>query len=210
MLLENWASFCLLALIATATPGPAAFLVSVNSISVGFRLSLVTVFGNITGLFVMSTLSVLGLSVILTQSALAFTLIKSIGAIYLCYLGLKLLISGQFMLKIKKQDNIKRNLLYLYGQGIVIALTNPKALIFTIALFPQFISLSSPVLPQFALLVVSFMFMSLVCLSTYAYAAHRAQLKIKSSKTSKLLCRLFGTTFIGFGGYLATAANKPL
>ena len=69
MAFENWLAFCSIALLATATPAPAALLVSTNSLLVGVKKSLFTILGNITGLLVMSALSVLGLSAILARRA---------------------------------------------------------------------------------------------------------------------------------------------
>ena len=81
MQIESWLAFCAMALLATATPGPAALLVSVHSVSYGFKKSLMTVLGNVSGLFVMSTFSVLGLSTLVLHSAVGFTLLKLAGAL---------------------------------------------------------------------------------------------------------------------------------
>lgn len=169
MQIESWIGFCTVALLATATPGPAALLIAVHCLSFGFKKSLATIVGNVTGLFIMSACSVAGLSAIVMHSALAFTIIKTVGAIYLIYLGIKMWRKGlkqSVIITANAQQNSKKecSTWNLYRQGVMIALTNPKAIVFTTALFPQFVVLSEPLLPQFSILVVSFMLLSFVCL----------------------------------------------
>lgn len=207
MELDIWLSFCAVALLATATPGPAALLVSVHSLSFGFRMSLVTILGNVTALFIMSSVSIAGLTAIVLLSTTAFTLIKTLGAIYLIYMGLKLWNSGITVNNNQNRIANKTSAISLYSQGLLVALTNPKAIIFTTALFPQFISVSEPLLFQFSLLVASFMALSLICLSTYAFLASRAKLKFSKNESGGYLGKLLGSTFIGAGCYLATTSR---
>ncbi|QPB83786.1 LysE family translocator [Pseudoalteromonas rubra] len=207
MQFESWITFCSIALLATATPGPAALLVSISSISFGFRQSLLTVLGNITGLFIMSGLSVLGLSTVILHSAFAFTIIKFLGALYLIYLGVKLWRHGLSKLDVNEVSCAKSNALNLYGQGLLVALTNPKAIVFTTALFPQFIVVSEPLFAQFSVLVLSFMSLSVLCLSSYAFVAQRAKSKARNLVSGTWLGKLFGSTFIGAGCFLATTSR---
>jgi homoserine/homoserine lactone efflux protein len=204
---ENWLVFCSIALLATATPGPAALLVSINSLSFGYKKSLITVFGNVTGLFIMSTFSVLGLSAVVLNSTLAFTVIKIFGAVYLVYIGFKLWINGVGNIEISSTKKTKGSSLSLYTQGILVALTNPKAVVFTTALFPQFIVASDPLMFQFYILVLSFMFLSFICLSTYALLAHRTKAHTMNARVQKLLGKIFGATFISAGCVLATTSK---
>ncbi len=207
MELDIWLSFCAVALLATATPGPAALLVSVHSLSFGFRMSLVTILGNVTALFIMSGVSIAGLTAIVLLSTTAFTLIKTLGAVYLIYVGLKLWKSG---IRVNSDQNRladKTSVISLYTQGLLVALTNPKAIIFTTALFPQFIAVSEPLLFQFSLLVASFMALSLTCLSTYAFLASKTQLEFSKNYSGGYLGKVLGSTFIGVGCYLATISR---
>ncbi len=199
--------FCSIALLATATPGPAALLVSINSVSFGFKKSLVTVLGNVTGLFIMSTFSVLGLSAVVLHSTMAFTVIKIFGAVYLAYLGFKLWINGIGNIEVDSTKKVKGSPLSLYTQGVLIALTNPKAVVFTTALFPQFIVTAEPLVFQFTILVLSFMLLSFICLSTYALLAQRAKARTMNTRVQKILGKIFGVTFFGAGCILATTSE---
>lgn len=207
MIFENWLAFCAIAFIATATPGPAVLLVSTNSLAVGFKKSLITVLGNVSGLFIMSACSVLGLSAIVLQSTMAFTTIKILGAFYLIHIGIKLWKNGISTMTIHESESVNNSFFSLYTQGILIALTNPKAIVFTTALFPQFIIISEPLLPQFTVLVVSFMTLSFLCLSSYSILVQRMKAGTTYVVPEKILGKVCGSTFIGAGCFLATASR---
>ena len=207
MQFENWFMFCSIALLATATPGPAALVVSINSLSFGFKKSLITILGNVTGLFIMSTFSVLGLSAVVLHSTMAFTVIKIFGAAYLVYLGFKLWVNGVGNIEVGSTKTAKCSSLNLYTQGVLVALTNPKAVIFTTALFPQFIVANDPLMYQFSILVLSFMLLSFFCFSSYALVAQRAKSRTINTQVQNLLGKIFGTTFIGAGCMLAATSE---
>lgn len=206
MQFESWLAFCAIALLATATPGPAALLVSVHSISSGFRKSLATILGNVSGLFIMSGFSVLGLSSLVLHSAWAFTLVKIVGALYLAYMGVMLWKNGVLNIQDEKsQSQQSRHNFYL--QGVLVALTNPKAIVFTTALFPQFIDVSQAPIPQFSLLVGSFMMLSFICLSSYALLAQKAKALTIKQVSNRLMGKVLGSTFVGAGCYLASTSR---
>jgi homoserine/homoserine lactone efflux protein len=125
----------------------------------------------------------------------------------LAYLGFKLWVNGVGNIELGSIKKTKGSYLSLYTQGVVVALTNPKAIIFTTALFPQFIVATGNLMLQFSILVLSFMFLSFVCLSSYALVAQRAKARTMNARGQKLLGKIFGTTFIGAGCILATTSE---
>jgi threonine/homoserine/homoserine lactone efflux protein len=155
----------------------------------------------------MSTLSVLGLSAVVLHSTVAFTIIKLLGVAYLAYLGFKFWVNGVGIIEIDSTKKSKGSSLSLYTQGVLVALTNPKAVIFTTALFPQFIVAADPLMFQFSILVLSFMLLSFICLSSYALVAQRAKARTINTRVQKLLGKIFGATFIGSGCILATTSE---
>ena len=213
MIFENLILFISIALIATITPGPAILLVSANSIKHGINKSILTILGNITGLFFMSLFAVLGLSTIILYSAPAFFAVKVIGALYLLYLGIKLWRTGFTPSKLnvgkttgKEQTPSNRR---LYLQGLFIALSNPKAIAFTTALFPQFIDSNQALLNQFLILVSIFMLLSFACLFGYAILAIKTKNRTNNLLARPLTGKIFGSIFIGSGIALAfTSPNK--
>ncbi|MGH1487288.1 MAG: LysE family translocator, partial [Cellvibrionaceae bacterium] len=137
MSFESWLIFSSIAFIATVTPGPAILLVSTHSAAYGLKKAVITILGNVSGLLIMSALSVAGLSTILLYSTTIFIAIKFVGAAYLIYLGIKLWRFG-FASKSEANTELTNNkaisITTLYVQGLFIALSNPKAITFTMAL----------------------------------------------------------------------------
>ncbi len=213
MNLQNLLLFLSITLMATITPGPAIMLVSVNSIRYGIKNSVWTIMGNISGLFIMSLLAVLGLSTIILYSAPVFISVKIIGALYLIYLGFKLWSQG-FNSAIKNPQSSGKNLVTplprkLFFQGLLIALSNPKAIAFTTALFPQFIDSTQPLTMQFLILVSIFMLLSFSSLLGYAMLANKAQKQsVSKHGLQSIVGKLFGSIFIGSGIALAFVSQK--
>ena len=211
---ENWLLFAAIAGVATITPGPAIMLVSANSSSYGVRKAVYTILGNITGLFCMSLLAVLGLSTVILYSAPIFFVFKMIGALYLIYLGVKLWRNGFTGKKavhssVVNSSGVPQDF-KLYMQGVFISLSNPKAIAFTTALFPQFIQPELSLAPQFIGLVSTFMGLSFSCLLGYAILASKAKNRIEEKKfySQSVIGKAFGFVFIGSGIALAVATQK--
>ena len=205
---ETWLAFCSIAFIAAAIPGPAILLVSTHSLQFGTLRSLITVAGNVTGLFTMSACSILGLSALVMVSSTAFTVIKIIGALYLLYMGIKIWRSGVQLNDINDEKKAPFSAWSLYTQGLMISLTNPKAIIFTSALFPQFIVVSEPLLPQFLILVVTLMACSFLCLLSYSLLSQNLKTGTEKYVSGSILGKVFGSAFISAGGVLAISTQR--
>lgn len=207
MNIEVWVTFVLVAIVATAIPGPAMLLVASHSIGFGVAKTVFTILGNITGLTILSTLSVLGLGSLLIHSPMAFTAVKIMGAMYLIYLGMSLWRKGLSPLSAKSDSN-QKSVVSLYAQGVAVALSNPKAILFTTALFPQFVDPTTNLLPQFLMLVSTFISLSFSCLFICAIAVRRTFTTMGNSKLYRFTGKLFGGSFIGAGGILLISKNN--
>lgn len=209
---ENWILFLSIAFMASLTPGPAVLLATTHSLVYGLRKTIATISGNITGLFIMSAFSVLGLSTIIFLSAPVFTVVKYIGAAYLIYLGIKLWRQGFGIShpasETEGQLNNSQSIFKLYLHGLFVALSNPKAILFTTALFPQFLNHNEPIFIQFVILIVTFMTSSFSCLFFYAYLTQHAKNKSKGLEYSKSISKVFGATFIAAGAFLVNVTEK--
>lgn len=202
MNIESWMLFSSIALVATITPGPAVLLVTSHSICFGANRSIFTILGNISGLFVMSLFSVLGLGAIVLYSSSAFLTVKTIGALYLIYLGVRLWRNGFLPhnnISVSSQNPEQTANLKLFVQGLMVALSNPKAIAFTTALFPQFIHHNEPLATQFGILVCTFMSYSFLCLYLYARLAASTRRSLLSSRHGGFLSKIFASLFIGSG-----------
>lgn len=211
----NWEEvllFSTIAFIATITPGPAILLVTSNSLTYGIKKSILTILGNITGLFIMSFLAVLGLTTIILYSAPVFFTVKIIGAVYLIYLGFKLWRFG-FNLSVSESGassnlEVTPKRYRMYIQGIFLSLSNPKAIAFTTALIPQFIHSELPLAPQFLVLVCILMFLSFTSLIGFAFLATKAKQRSSTGKAPAIIGKFFGGAFIGSGLLLAFSSQR--
>ena len=207
MSIQNIIEFCLIASASILTPGPAVLLATTHSLQHGPLKTLITIAGNISGLFCIATLSMVGVSALLTLSSTAFLILEIIGAGYLVFLGIKLWRNGIKPTNatiVRSEFRAKS----MYMQGFLIAMTNPKAILFMTALFPQFIDSNASILPQFITLILVFMSLSFTTLTTYSVIAYKAKSKASHLFSGKNAGKLFGSAFIGFGALLATSSQK--
>ncbi|WP_022667305.1 LysE family translocator [Desulfospira joergensenii] len=197
---STWFIFFGLALVGVISPGPAVLLAVTNGIRYGFKTSLYSSLGNITGLLIVSGSAVLGLGAVLKTSALLFALLKTLGAFYLIYLGIRQWFSNADWPNLEDPDHPpvqERRKTFL--QGLFVALSNPKAILFFTALFPQFLDLSRPVPLQFAILTSTFMVLSFLALAVYAKSAHSLKAWLTDGRRIPWFNRISGTVFISFG-----------
>jgi homoserine/homoserine lactone efflux protein len=209
MELSTWLLFLGIALVAIVSPGPAVLLSVTNSLTHGFTKSIFSSFGNIIGIFVVSIAAALGLGAVLKASTLLFTILKTFGAIYLIYLGIRQWRSKNNIFE-KSIEPSKHNQgkLKAFVQGLLVAISNPKAILFFTALFPQFIDLSKPIMIQFVILTTTFMFFSFLILISYARSAHFAKSWFAKKGRALWLNRISGTIFIGFGLGILRLRNR--
>lgn len=210
MTAQAWLMYLTLVLVATATPGPAVLFIVTNATLHGWKKSIFSALGNILGLFCLGVIAVTGLGTILNTSVLVFNVIKYAGAAYLIYLGLKL-----FFQKQPAFDDLTDGLVAsnksawkIFVQALGVALSNPKAIVFLTALFPQCINIDAPLIPQFSMLILILMAFSFIFLMFYTLAAHQAKVWFTKPGRIKLFSRTSGSVFIGFGVLLATTSNK--
>lgn len=200
MTVTNWLLFCGVALLTTFTPGPAVLLAISNSVSNGPRSALVCSLGNALGLFIVSGIAMAGMGVVLATSTIAFTVLKVLGALYLIYLGYKQWNSRANVFSGANQTQSGTSW-QLFGKGIVLALTNPKAILFFSALLPQFLTPGLPLFEQFAVLTTSFSACAVLSHTIYALLAHTLRRQFESPVRVRMFNRASGGIFcvLGFG-----------
>jgi threonine/homoserine/homoserine lactone efflux protein len=211
MTIETLVTFAAVAGIAILSPGPAILLALRNGSTFGMRSVIYSSTGNVCGLFCVSAATMLGLGVLLKSSALLFAAVKTLGALYLFYIGLRQLFAcpaapgSRFDHAMASVPSALR----LYREAFLIATTNPKAILFFTALFPQFIDAESPLLPQFLVLTAIFMALSFSSLLSYAFIAGRARTLLVRPLFARWGNRVVGSVFIAFGAALLTL-RRPL
>lgn len=202
MHLSNWLLFCSVALLVTFSPGPAVLLAISNAIAVGPRRAMISSMGNGFGLFIISGVAMAGMGVVLATSATAFMLLKLAGALYLVYLGIKQWRSKASIVAAAPvvQGAANPNSFWkLFRQGLTVALTNPKAILFFSALFPQFITPGEPVAIQFTVLTSSFVACAMLAHLFYANLARLLKTQLATPGRARLFNRICGGAFVLLG-----------
>ena len=162
--------FIAASLVVLLIPGPGVLYVVARSISQGYHAGLASVLGLSLGALVHVVAATVGLSAILLSSATAFNIIKILGAAYLVYLGLSILLSKGSILKTEEVK--KQSILRIVFDGIVISVFNPKIAIFFMAYLPQFVSHSSgDVSVQIMYLGIIYVCLSIITDGGYALSA---------------------------------------
>lgn len=201
-------AFSLLAWLTSATPGPAVLLALRNGATYGFRATLWSTLGNQLGLLVLATVSTLGLGLIMHHSAWLFTIIKWVGAGYLIFLGSRMLRSSKGFGLLQDGSAVDAHdplpTRALMRTAMAVALTNPKAILFFGALFPQFVTPDEPALPQLLSLLALLVIASSSCLLGYGWLASHSRRWLQSPSAAKWINRVAGTVFILFGIGLVT------
>ncbi len=182
------------------SPGPAVFLALANGMAQDMKVVSISSFGNIVGLFILSSISISGLGAILTTSATLFMMVKIVGAVYLIYLGIKQFRNARAisMTNSNTKGSRRSNRSY-FMESFLIAATNPKPIIFFIALFPQFLNLEAAILPQFLIMTGVFMFFSFCSLCSYGYLSKSAKHLFNNENRMKWFHKITGGIFIGMG-----------
>jgi len=210
MTLDSWIVYLVLVIIATSTPGPAVVFIMANSTLHGWRKAIFAAIGNVAGLLCLGVISVSGLGTILKTSQIIFDIIKYSGAAYLIYLGFKMIFQKNYKFDIIKDklniNNISSQMLFFKAFGV--AISNPKAIIFLTALFPQFINTNKFLIPQFIILITVLALFSFTFLMTYALLAYQAKTWLTKPNRITIINRTGGSIFIGFGVLLAISTNK--
>ncbi len=209
MELQLWIYYLLAILILTATPGPNILLAMTTSISSGFKSSLLVMIGGLTATIGIMTLSFTGLGMIIASSEFIFNIVKYLGALYLIYLGYKALTSKQENYQINSNNEIsKKDKISLFLKGFIVGASNPKAIVFFIALFPQFIDPNNSMLLQYFILVGTFLVPELFWLLLYAYLGNRSSHWFLEKGRAKFFNRITGGVFVGAGVLLSTSSKS--
>lgn len=188
-------------------PGPAVLYITARSASQGRVAGLVSVLAIETANFMQAVAAALGLSAILLSSALAFDVVKYLGAAYLIYLGIRKLMASDNGTKGEevKQESLSR----IYWQGFAVNILNPKTALFFFAFLPQFVDpTKGTVLGQNLLLGAIFVGMAIITDSMYALLASSLAGKLSGNQRFQKGQRYFaGLVYIGLG--ITTALTGP-
>ncbi len=140
--LAHWATFFTAAILLNLSPGPDIAFILGQTVQRGVKSGFSAMLGIWTGAFVHVIFAAIGLSAILATSAIAFSVVKWVGAAYLIWLGIQALRSKGTNISVKGQASSK-GLMRIFQQGVLVAVLNPKVAIFFLAFLPQFVEVGA-------------------------------------------------------------------
>ncbi len=202
--MASYGVFLILATLTVLSPGPGVVLTISNALRHGWSGSLPGIVGIASGAFIVAGICARSLGLILAASATAFTVLKYIGALYLLYLGIKMWRTQRFIPELNATSPRPWR---RFIEALSIQLLNPKAGFFFLAVFPQFIKPAGDYYSQFFLLVSSYSLLVVVVHCGYALMAQAARGWLSTNKGARLVGKLSGVTFLGFGVLMASASK---
>lgn len=202
MTFHTWFTFFAACWLIAISPGSGAVLSMSHGLSYGVKRTSATIAGLQLGLLLILFVAGAGVGSILLASETMFTVVKTVGALYLIYLGLSQWRAKVDVAALQRPEPVmqatptmrKRILL-----GFMTNATNPKGIIFMVAVLPQFIRSDSPLLPQLLLLAVTMCTVDLVVMHGYAFAASTMQGYFRDARAVKKQNRFFGGVLMGVG-----------
>ena len=204
--LAHWVTFLTAAVLLNISPGPDMAFILGQTAKRGVKSGFLAMFGIWTGAFVHIIFAALGLSAILATSAVAFSIVKWMGAAYLIWLGIQAIRSKGISISVKEQNSNKRSI-KIFKQGVLVAVLNPKVAIFFLAFLPQFVEAGAgPVSIQLFLhgsliiVIAGFVEPPLILIGGKLTGYLNNNIQV-----SRWLDRSLGTLFIGLGIKLATS-----
>jgi threonine/homoserine/homoserine lactone efflux protein len=196
--------FIIAAVILAVTPGPGIAYVVARTVAGGRPEGLASCFGTGLGGMLHVLAAALGLSLIVAQSAVAFNLVKFLGAAYLIYLGIRLLLRKEPSLSVEPVPS--HGARRAFFEGILVEALNVKTALFFLAFLPQFVSSSMPLVPQLVLLGSICVALNTLVDVIAVFAADRLlQSGAVREARARFLTRTSGVTMLGLGAYLALA-----
>lgn len=206
--IQTWTAFFLASILIALSPGSGAILAMSHGLSYGVRRTQATIAGLQAGLLVILLVAGAGVGSLLVASELAFSAVKILGAAYLIYIGWSQWRSSDALTPDdggKPAANANVHALSPGRRcltGLLTNVTNPKGILFMVAVLPQFISPSRPLWSQLLVMALTTVAVDTVVMHGYAFAASRLQGLFRNTQAIKLQNRLFGGLLMAVGAGL--------
>lgn len=204
MSFTTWIAFVFAASVIAVSPGSGAVLAMSHGLSYGLKKASGTVLGLQAGLLLVLAIAGAGVGSLLLASELAFNIVKTVGALYLIWLGL-----SQWRSRVEigpAASAAPPQLAPPLGKrvltGFLTNATNPKGIIFMVAVLPQFISNKAPLLPQLGILAVTMVVIDSIVMHGYAFLAASMQRFFRDERAVKKQNRFFGGVMMMVGAAL--------
>lgn len=200
---ELYLAFVVATVIALVVPGPTILLVVSYALARGRNVTLALVSGVILGDLIAMSVTLAGLGIVLAASASVFTMMKWAGALYLAWMGIGM-IRKAGTATAELQAVGQRGSGTAFRDGFIVTLLNPKSIGFFIAFVPQFIDSANPVVPQFLIMIVTFVGLGGINVLAYALLAVRLRDKVTRPGALAWLQRAGGGVLICLAAFTLT------
>ncbi|MCY6381636.1 LysE family translocator [Hoeflea prorocentri] len=210
MTFSDLLAFSLVALLLVMSPGPNGVLIAKTVPTSGRSAGFANIAGFVTAFYIHGALSILGISILLVQSAIAFAIVKYLGALYLCWIGIKALLSAYRGIETASEiapAKRKRNLSHAFLEGLLTNALNPKVSMFYLAAFPQFITAGETSAASAFILVFIHSVMNAIWFGAMVLLLARLTAMARQGSFQRWLKGVTGAVFIAFG--LKLASFKP-
>ncbi|QHQ35399.1 LysE family translocator [Algicella marina] len=206
MELPAYLTFLLVSATQAATPGPSTVFIVNNAIAHGWRRALAALSGDLVAIALLATASIIGLGALLMAYPVAFLVLRLGGAAYVIWLGWTFLRpSAPEADHMTPTADLGQSGLGLWLRSFSVGISNPKAILFFAALFPQFLPVGSG--PSvLALLVATFLGVKLIILGSYAFGARHLARRLRNPKHARRGRVLTGLIFVAFGALMIWSA----
>lgn len=186
------------------TPGMCMMLSMTMGMTIGLRRTFWMMWGELLGVGIVATASVIGVATLMLQYPSIFQSFKYLGGAYLGYLGIQMWLSkGKMAFNLEREQSQDAKASSLAIQGFVTAIANPKGWAFFISLLPPFINKTSPLTPQMVVLLAMILSIEFLCLILYASGGDTLSKLLQKSGNVQLLNRISGSLMLGVGIWLA-------
>ncbi|WP_018390227.1 LysE family translocator [Ancylobacter sp. FA202] len=203
---SSYLAYVLVSAAQSATPGPSTLFLVNNALALGWRRALGALSGDLVAIGLLATLSVVGVGALLFACPIAFMALRLLGASYVIWLGWSYIRSPSPQEGAPATETAPtRGTLALWLQSFGVGISNPKAVLFFAALFPQFIPAESGPF-VLVLLVVTFVIVKLVVLGGYALGARHLVRRLRRPEHARRGRMLTGIIFMVFGALMIGSA----
>lgn len=206
---EIWLTFFGAAIAISVSPGAGAIQSMATGLTHGVRKGYWSIMGLEVGLMLQLTLVAIGLGAAVANSILAFTIIKWVGVVYLIYLAVRQWRTATFDVQERVTQAVDGGRLALLVRGFLVNATNPKGLVFFLAVLPQFVVPTAPLLPQYLAIGVTMVSVDLVVMGLYTGLAVRLLGWLRTPRQQTVMNRVFSGLFATAAVVLSLVRRGP-
>jgi homoserine/homoserine lactone efflux protein len=204
---ESYLIFVVTTAIICLTPGTAALLVVAQGMSNGWQRAYWAIAGITLANTVFFVLSATGVAALLASSSILFAVIKWGGVAYLFYLGVSAILARPSAITVASDPQAARQGTGAFWQAFAVELSNPKALLYFVALLPQFVDSSQPMAPQMLIFGITCIVLDVAAYSVYAWFGSQTQRFTANARLVKVINRTAGAVLLVAGLLMATVTQ---